>query len=96
RPFSLPAPAVTELRSLLRRRATVVRSLRRLRQSMEDLPGFGREVRVALARLTALIKRFEQRIASLINESGWTEPYRRILKIVGVGALTAAGLCAAF
>jgi transposase len=43
-----------------------------------------------------LIKRFEQRIASLINESGWTEPYRRILKIEGVGALTAAGLCAAF
>ncbi len=96
RPFSMPAPAVIELRSLLRRRATVVRSLGRIRQSMEDLPGFGREVRVALARLTALIKRFEQRIASLINESGWTEPYRRILKIEGVGALTAAGLCATF
>ena len=96
RAFSLPPRAVTELRALLRRRATLVRGLGRIRQSMEELPGFAREVRAVTERIQALIKRLEQRIAALIGASGWSDPYRRILKVEGIGALTAAGLCATF
>lgn len=96
RAFELPGAGVTQLRSLLRRRATLVRSVGRIRQSMEDMPGFGREMRALSARVAALIKRFEQRIAALIESSGWHEPYRRILNIEGIGALSAAGLCATF
>ncbi|MCP4564195.1 MAG: IS110 family transposase, partial [Bosea sp.] len=74
RPFSLPPRAVTELRALLRRRATLVRGLGRMRQSMEALPGFAREVRAVTERIQALIKRLEQRIAALIGASGWGDP----------------------
>lgn len=57
---------------------------------------FAREVRAVTERIQALIKRLEQRIAALIGASGWSDPYRRILKVEGIGALTAAGLCATF
>ena len=95
-PYTPPPEATQRVQQLLRRRATLIRAVVIMRQSLSDLPGFKRDVHLLLDRAERLAQRMQAQILERLKQSKWIDDLRRCQGIEGVGPLTAAALCATF
>ena len=84
------------LQSLLRRRATLIRSATALRQSCGHDTQFKVSMKAALSSLRRLEQRLDQDIAQALKDAGLAEQAKRCRAIEGIGPLTAAALNMAF
>ncbi len=78
---------------LIIRRAAVVRSQQRVRQSMNGIPF---SVRGLMTQFREVLLRLERQILRLIRELGWMDDYRRCRSIPGIGPVNAAALVSTY
>lgn len=78
---------------LLKRRAVVVESRKRLQQSLKEVQ---LSYRALMTQFRHLITRIDRRIRALLNSLGWDQDYRCCLSIPGIGPVNAAALVCAF
>jgi len=87
-----PQPAsLRRLKALLRRRAGLISTKVRLRQSLEGCPELRAEMNGILARIDKTIARIDELVEKLAD----SERYARLQQIPGVGKVTGAGLLVA-
>lgn len=93
RPYQPLHPKARQLWALIKRRATVVKAHKQLRQSLAEtkIP-----VQALFNQFDQLLKRIERRISELLQLLGWTAAFRHCLSIPGIGPVNAAALVAAF
>jgi transposase len=89
RRYQPPSPKAQRLWSLLKRRATVVKSRTQLQQSLAEVQ---LSCQALLTQINQLLKRIDHHIMSLIRKLAWLDDYRRCLSIPGIGPLNAAAL----
>jgi transposase len=88
-----PGPGAQRLWSLLKRRATVVKSRTQLQQSFAEIQ---LSCQALLTQIHQLLKRIDRHILSLIRKLGWLADYQRCLSIPGIGHLNATALVSAY
>jgi transposase len=95
RPYVPSSPQQRRLVALLRRRNKLVQAKGRIRQSLQGLSGFDRDIKALFARIDALVAKMEQQMADLIAHSPEQQrTHQRLQSIVGIGELTANALVA--
>jgi transposase len=95
RPYVPSSPQQRRLVALLRRRNKLVQAKGRIRQSLQGLSGFDRDIKALFSRLDALVDKMEQQMADLIAQCPEQQQlHQRLSGIVGVGELTANALVA--
>ncbi len=93
RPFQPQSRQAQRLWGLITRRATVVQSQQRLRQSMREVCF---SIQALMTQFRYLLARLDHQIQRLIRELGWWHDYRSCLSIPGIGPANAAALVAAY
>ena len=81
-------PRHGELWTLLKRRATLVKTTVQLRQSLSDLGALDEPAKALIAQCQQLIRQVERRVQTLARQVGWSEDLQRARSIPGVGELT--------
>lgn len=95
-PWQPTCKAYRHLQMLLRRRATLVRSITALRLSFAQDRQMSRELKPVLERMKRLEQRLNNELAKALQEAGLAEQAKRCQAIEGIGPLTAAALNLAF
>jgi transposase len=93
RPFQPQSRQAQRLWALMTRRATVVQSQQRLRQSMR---GVNVSIRALMTQFERVLARLDHQIRQLVRELGWWHNYTHCLSIPGIGPANAAALVAAY
>lgn len=93
RPYRPQDRRAQRLWGLITRRATVVQSQQRLRQSMREVSF---SIRALMTQFNELLYRLDRQIRKLVRELGWWHDYRCCLSIPGIGPANAAALVAAY
>ena len=93
RPFKPQCAKAQRLWSLLKRRATVVRTRSQLDQSFRESTLSIKALRREIQRL---LDRIDKHIQALLRVLAWWADYQRCLSIPGIGPLNAAALVAVF
>ena len=93
RPFQPHDRRAQRLWALLQRRATVVQSRQRLRQSFDQVQI---SIQALLRHFQQLLYRLDREIQALIRALGWWADYRRCCSVPGIGPVTAAALVTAY
>ena len=96
RVWSPPPKAYTQLKSLLRRRAELVRHRVAIKQSWKDEPLLEEALVDYLACLEQIEKRIQKLLKSLVDDAGLTDQVKRCQAVEGVGILTATAAVTAF
>lgn len=96
RVWSPPPKAYTQLKSLLRRRAELVRHRVAIKQSWKDEPLLEEALVDYLACLEQIEKRIQKLLRSLVDDAGLTDQVKRCQAVEGVGILTATAAVTAF
>lgn len=91
-----PNPLQTKLWRLLKRRATVVQTTTRLRQSLADLGTLDAAARDLIEHCQRLTRQTERELQALARQLGWEKDLQHSRSIPGVGPLTSLALVAAF
>jgi len=81
---------------MLKRRATVVHTSTRLRQSLTDLGMLDSASKALIEHCQQLIRQLERELMASARELGWVEELKYSRSIPGIGPLSAMGLVAAF
>lgn len=93
RPFKPQCAKAQRLWSLLKRRATVIRTRSQLDQSFREST---LSVKAVKREIQRLLDRIDKHILALLRALGWWADYQRCLSIPGIGPLNAAALVAVF
>ena len=93
RPFKPQCAKAQRLWSLLKRRATVIRTRSQLDQSFREST---LSVKALKREIQRLLDRIDKHILALLRALGWWADYQRCLSIPGIGPLNAAALVAVF
>jgi transposase len=93
RPFRPRNPQAQRLWALMTRRATVVQSQQRLKQSMREV---NFSVQALMTQFKCLLARLDRQIRQLIQKLGWWHDYLYCLSIPGIGPANAAALVATY
>ena len=93
RPFRPQSRKAQHLWGLITRRATVVQSQQRLRQSMREV---NFSVQALMTQFRHLLARLDRQIRQLILALGWWHRYLYCLSIPGIGLANAAALVATY
>lgn len=92
-PWQPPTPAQHHLDTLLKRRATLVKTHGMMRQTLEHLPILKTESKAALAAIVALLKAIDREIErALAAEAAIKAKAGCVQSIPGIGLLTGAAL----
>ena len=89
-------PRQTRLWRLLKRRATLVHTSVRLRQSLADLGVLDDEVQALIRHCQQLVRRVDRELQAQAQSLGWQDDVQRSLGIPGVGRVSSVALVAAF
>ncbi len=91
-----PDPQQSKLWRLLKRRATLVQTTVRLRQSLTDLGELDRTARDLIDHCRQLIRQVDRKLQQQARDLGWGRDLQRSRGIPGVGPLTALALVATY
>ncbi|WP_166226359.1 IS110 family transposase [Pseudomonas atagonensis] len=94
--WSPPPKAYTQLKSLLRRRAELVRHCVAIKQSWKDEPLLKDALAEFLANVEHIEKNIQKVLKSIVSEAGLNAQVQRCQAIEGVGILTATAAVTAF
>lgn len=94
--WSPPPKAYTQLKSLLRRRAELVRHRVAIKQSWKDEPLLEEALADYLACLEQIEKSIQKVLKNIISEAGMDAQVKRCQAVEGVGVLTATAAVTAF
>ncbi len=89
-------PRQTRLWRLLRRRATLVQTTVRLRQSLVDLGNLDAAVKDLIAHCQQLARRIDRELLEQSRRLGWQPDLERSRRVPGLGPLTSLALVATF
>lgn len=81
---------------LLRRRATLVQTITRMKQSLTDLGALQTDVETLIKHAQTTIRKFDQALRTQAKALGWDRQVRRCQGIPGVGPLTALAMVATY
>lgn len=93
RTFAPQSRKAQALWTLIKRRAVVVETRKRLQQSLKDVQLAHQSL---MTQFKLVLARIDQRIKTLLGELGWNADYRRCRSIPGIGPVNAAALVCAF
>lgn len=93
RPFQPQSRQAQRLWRLITRRATVVQSQQRLRQSMREVSF---SIQALMTQFKRLLERLDRQIQQLIRTLGWWHRFLYCLSIPGIGPANAAALVATY
>lgn len=96
RVWSPPPKAYTQLKSLLRRRAELVRHRVAIKQSWKDEPLLKEALAAYLACLGQIEKSIQKVLKSIVDDAGMDTQVKRCQAVEGVGILTATAAVTAF
>lgn len=94
--WSPPPKAYTQLKSLLRRRAKLVRSCVALKQSWRNEPLLKEAFDLLLASIDQFEKAIQKALKDIVNDAGIQDQVKRCQAVEGVGVLTATAAATAF
>ena len=89
-------PQQVRLWKLLKRRATLVQTTARLRQSLSDLGGLDAAAMALIRHCQQLVRQVERALQQQARQLGWGDDLRRTHAVPGVGPLTALALVMTF
>ena len=89
-------PRQTRLWRLLKRRATLVHTAVRLRQSLVDLGNLDGDGKALIAHCQQLVRRVDRELLKLARRLGWQADLNRSRRIPGLGPITSLALVATF
>lgn len=81
---------------MLRRRATLVQTITRMKQSLTELGALQSDVDALIDQGKATVRKFDQALRTQAKALGWNEQVRRCQGIPGVGPLTALAMVATY
>ena len=93
RPFEPQDPKAQQLWVSLKRRAVVVESRKRLKQSLSEIQ---LPTKALFTQFEKVLVRIDKRIDDLVKQLGWSDDYRRCCSVPGFGHLNAAALTCAY
>ena len=96
RRWQAPDPRQVRLWKLLKRRATLVQTTARLRQSLSDLGGLDAAATALIRHCQQLVQQVERALQQQAQQLGWGNDLRRTHAVPGVGPLTALALVITF
>lgn len=93
RPYQPQSASAQRLWALIKRRAVLVESQKRIQQSLSQIQ---LTAKALFTQFKQLLRRIDQTILKLIQDLGWANDYRHCLSIPGIGPLNAAVLVTAY
>lgn len=96
RPWQPLDPRQVKLWRLLKRRATLVQTTTRLRQSLTDLGALDAAAEELIKHCQRLIRQLDRELRVRAGELGWAAELQRSRSVPGIGPLTATALVTAF
>ncbi|POF38615.1 IS110 family transposase [Pseudomonas laurylsulfativorans] len=94
--WSPPPKAYTQLKSLLRRRAQLVRGCVALKQSWKNEPLLKEQFKQLLAAIAQFEKTIQKTLKEIAEDAGMQDQVKRCQAVEGVGLLTATAAATAF
>ena len=89
-------PRHTRLWRLLKRRATLVQTKTRLRQSLADLGGLDADTRELLHHCQQVVRKVDRELQAQARRLGWQQDLQRSGSVPGLGPTTSLALVATF
>lgn len=93
RPYRPTDRQARALWALIKRRASIVKARKQLRQSLN---GSNLSCKALMTQIRVLISRIDRRIRTLVEALGWQQDYQRCRSVPGIGPLNAAAMLCAF